>query len=163
MEKTLIKPHHLLDIFKLYGKGIEKFVPNPNYNHNFFLVGNSVINNKVITIQFTSSSDDICKPCIFLKNNTCADKFTYMNEVHIKNDYNENLDIKLMSLLEIRSLKDYEFKYIVELLNKKLSLDLINQVWDNCDKKDNMTRYKLTRDGLDKYINRYMKVTGNNL
>ena len=36
----VIKPHHLLDIFKLYGKGIENFVPDKNYNHNFYFIGN---------------------------------------------------------------------------------------------------------------------------
>ena len=34
----VIKPHHLLDIFKLYGKGIENFIPDKNYNHNFYLI-----------------------------------------------------------------------------------------------------------------------------
>ena len=53
----VIKPHHLLDIFKLYGKGIENFIPDKNYNHNFYLIGNAVIRNEVNKIRFTYSYD----------------------------------------------------------------------------------------------------------
>ena len=53
----VIKPHHLLDIFKLYGKGIENFIPDKNYTHNFYLIGNAVIRNEVNKIRFTYSYD----------------------------------------------------------------------------------------------------------
>lgn len=32
----VIKPHHLLDIFKLYGRGVETFVPDDKYKHDFY-------------------------------------------------------------------------------------------------------------------------------
>lgn len=59
----IIKLQHLLDIFKLYGKGLENFMNDKNFNHDFYLIRNSVIENKVDGIQFTYSHDDICKPC----------------------------------------------------------------------------------------------------
>ena len=88
----VIKPHHLLDIFKLYGKGIENFIPDKNYNHNFYLIGNAVIRNEVNKIRFTYSYDDICKPCYYLKNSVCNDYFS-VNGVDInKNKYNRPPD-----------------------------------------------------------------------
>lgn len=97
----VIKPHHLLDIFKLYGKGIENFIPDKNYNHNFYLIGNAVIRNEVNKIRFTYSYDDICKPCYYLKNSVCSDYFS-ANGVDIsKNKFNEKLDIRLMKLLNL--------------------------------------------------------------
>ena len=38
-----IKPHHFLDIIKLYGNGLEKFVPDKNYGHDFYKVGNIIL------------------------------------------------------------------------------------------------------------------------
>jgi hypothetical protein len=40
-----IKPHHFLDIIKLYGRGIEKFVPDQDYHHHFYAVANEIIKN----------------------------------------------------------------------------------------------------------------------
>ena len=118
----VIKPHHLLDIFKLYGKGIENFIPDKNYNHNFYLIGNAVIRNEVNKIRFTYSYDDICKPCYYLKNSVCSDYFS-ANEVDInKNKFNEKLDIRLMKLLNLKFDETYEFKnigYISKMVNSR--------------------------------------------
>lgn len=91
-----IKPHHLLDIFKSYGKGIEKFVPDEKYNHNFYFIGNAVIDNEIDNVEFTFGFDDICKPCNYLKENICIDEFYYNDNVYQKNNYNEKLDIRLI-------------------------------------------------------------------
>lgn len=65
----IIKPHHLLDIFKLHGKGINKFIPDEKFNHDFYLIGNAVIENRVKRIKFTYNYDNICEPCNYLKIN----------------------------------------------------------------------------------------------
>lgn len=31
----VIKPHHFMDIIKLYGGGIQVFVPDTDYGHDF--------------------------------------------------------------------------------------------------------------------------------
>lgn len=151
----IIKPHHLLDIFKLYGKGLENFIPDKKYNHDFYLIGNSVIENKVDEIQFTHNHDDICKPCKYLKNNICIDRFSYNNIIYGKNDYNEKLDIRLIHLLGIDDNKTYKFKDIIYLINKKISLELINLVWYSSNKEDNEIRYNFTKKGIEKYILKY--------
>ena len=47
MEEILIKPHHFVDIIKLYGSGIEVFVPDEKMGHDFYKVANEII--KMIT------------------------------------------------------------------------------------------------------------------
>lgn len=151
----VIKPHHLLDIFKLYGKGIENFIPDKNYNHNFYLIGNAVIRNEVNKIRFTYSYDDICKPCYYLKNSVCSDYFS-ANGVDInKNKFNEKLDIRLMKLLNLKFDEIYEFKNIIELFNSEISLKLINLAWYSSNQEDNIIRYKLTKKGIENFLSKY--------
>lgn len=47
MEDIIIKPHHLLDILKLYGKGIEKFVPDINHEHDFYKIANMIVSKEL--------------------------------------------------------------------------------------------------------------------
>ena len=151
----IIKPHHLLDIFKLHGKGINKFIPDEKFNHDFYLIGNAVIENRVKRIKFTYNYDNICEPCNYLKNKLCTDKFTYHNIVYDKNDYNEKLDIRLFRLLGIDKDKSYEFKDIVNLINKKMCIELINLAWYGSDKEDNESRYIFTKKDLEKFKLKY--------
>lgn len=49
----VIKPHHLIDIMKLYGAGVEHFVPDELYQHDFYKVANHIIENLDTELQFT--------------------------------------------------------------------------------------------------------------
>ncbi len=147
----IIKPHHLLDIFKLYGKGIERFVPNETYNHNFYLIGNAVIEDKINKVTFTYGCDDICKPCVCLKHGICEDTFLYKEIVYNKNSYNERLDKRL----DLDLCKIYEFSYIIYLFHTKVDLELINFVWNSNTCGENESRYEYIEKGLDKYIIKY--------
>ena len=53
MQTILIKPHHFIDIIKLYGAGIEKFVPDEKMGHDFYKVANMIIDNPLITLKLT--------------------------------------------------------------------------------------------------------------
>ncbi len=50
METITIKPHHFMDIIKLYGAGIESFVPDEKLGHDFYRIGNLRL------------SPNLCKP-----------------------------------------------------------------------------------------------------
>lgn len=45
MKTVIIKPHHFMDIFKLYGTGIEEFVPDQKMGHDFYAIANAIIKN----------------------------------------------------------------------------------------------------------------------
>ena len=74
----VIKPHHFMDIIKLYGGGIQVFVPDTDYGHDFYRAANEIIGNHRIQIKVTSGADDICGPCRFLgSENMYGLYFTY--------------------------------------------------------------------------------------
>jgi len=68
-----IRPHHFLDIIKLYGSGLEKFVPDREFGHDFWRVGNLILENHQVELKLVVGADDICKPCKFLKKGNCLD------------------------------------------------------------------------------------------
>lgn len=63
MNSILIKPHHFIDIIKLYGSGIDRFVPDEKMGHDFYKVANEIIDNPSVDLKLTIDGDDICKPC----------------------------------------------------------------------------------------------------
>lgn len=97
-----IKPHHFLDIIKLYGKGIEVFVPDENYNHNFYSVANEIINNHQIYIQLTIDGDDICSPCKYIDDDgICTDKIKHINGIGSKDEWNKILDKRIIEYTQV--------------------------------------------------------------
>lgn len=48
MEKITIKPHHFMDIIKLYGTGIERFVPDQKRGHDFYRIANLIVQNPTL-------------------------------------------------------------------------------------------------------------------
>ena len=53
MNSILIKPHHFIDIIKLYGSGIDRFVPDEKMGHDFYNVANEIIDNPSIDLKLT--------------------------------------------------------------------------------------------------------------
>lgn len=90
----VIKPHHLLDIFKLYGRGVE----------------------------------------------------------YSKNQYNEELDRRLIDRLGLETDKGYKFSDVILWVYGKLSLDLVEYVWRDREREENESRYEDTRRGMEKYL-----------
>ena len=48
-------------------------------------------------------------------------------------------------MLGIEDNKKYKFKDIIDLINNKISLELINLVWYGSNKEDNEIRYNFTK------------------
>lgn len=147
-----VKPHHLLDIFKLYGKGVEAFAPDEKYRHDFYAVGNRVIENRIGKVRFTWGCDDICKPCVCLKQNICSDTFLYGGTEYDKNSYNEALDRRLIDRLGLDVETEYEYTGIVDLICEKLDPELIEFVWQDRSREENKARYEDTRRGIEKHL-----------
>ena len=51
MEKITIKPHHFMDIIKLYGTGIERFVPDQKRGHDFYRIANLIVQNPTLMMK----------------------------------------------------------------------------------------------------------------
>lgn len=78
METMIIKPHHFIDIFKLYGSGIEEFVPDIKMGHNFYLIANKIMQNPYLDCRLTIGGDDICQPCHYYQNHQCQDIISHI-------------------------------------------------------------------------------------
>ena len=153
MNKIKIKPHHFLDILKLHGKGLDIFVPDDKYKHDFYKIANSIISGEVETIIFTISSDDICKPCIYNKNNKCSDNVK--NTDKSKELHNIGIDEKLMEELNLIEGEEVDTRYVLELLKDILCFRTYQYAWISADKEELDFRYKFGLIGLGKVIGKY--------
>jgi hypothetical protein len=146
-----IKPHHFLDIIKLYGKGIEKFVPDTKYNHNFYGVANDLIANHERELTITSGSDDICSPCIYLgKDKKCTDRLNKIGGIKFKNEWNEIIDKRIIEYTKMIEGKRYSAKELCEILFKHK--EHIYAVWNEESKSDKDSRYEAFCSGAKKYL-----------
>ena len=80
MNSILIKPHHFIDIIKLYGSGIDRFVPDEKMGHDFYKVANEIIDNPSVDLKLTIDGDDICKPCKKY-HEQCIDPLTHIQYI----------------------------------------------------------------------------------
>ena len=150
MEKILIKPHHFLDIIKLYGAGLDIFVPDEKMGHDFYKIGNTILKNKNIIINLTIDSDDICKPCKYCFDKKCIDVLNNIKEYDKKDEYNKALDNRIIKHFNLDLSCDYT---ALELCEIYLSdPDFIYKTW--MEEEDNVTekRYSLFISGAKKYI-----------
>lgn len=90
MDSILIKPHHFIDIIKLYGSGIDRFVPDEKMGHDFYKVANEIIDNPSVGLKLTIGGDDICKPCKKY-HEQCVDLLTHIQGYTSKDVYNKTL------------------------------------------------------------------------
>lgn len=152
--KILLKPHHFLDTIKLYGLGLNLFVPDSRYGHNFYKVGNSILKNPQSIIILTTKADDICKPCKFLKKSKCADKmrsFVYSS----KEEWNQIVDKKILKRLNLNEENGLTALEFCKLANQKLNSKIISEIWRERPKKETKRRIKYLLRGLDRYIEKF--------
>ncbi len=111
-----IKPHHFLDVIKLYGKGIERFVPDEKYNHDFYSVANDIMDNHQVLICVTLYNDHICGPCRYLDNGVCVDKIYHIEGISLKDEWNKVLDKRIMKYANVSENGNYTAHEFCKLL-----------------------------------------------
>lgn len=153
MKKVTIKPHHLLDIVKLYGAGIVKFVPNPKYNHDFYRIANIVMKKPKLIVTFTKGVDDICTPCIFNKDGFCTDTTKGNPHKYSSKDWwNKTIDGRIMDTLNIKEGDKMTVLKYFELAQTDLTPKKISAIWKERPKEETKRRKELLKLGLAKYI-----------
>ncbi len=143
-----LKPHHLLDILKLYGKGIDVFVPDSNFGHDFYRIANLIVQGNVSEIIFTQYEDDICLPCKYNLHHECVDNVK--NTQESKQMHNIKIDTSLMKNLNIEEKEKFKFIDVITLLNTKLDYTTIMEAWKHADKEEIDFRYTYIMKGLKK-------------
>ena len=147
----LVKPHHVLDIIKLYGAGYKKFVPDPAYGHDFFRVGNTILQKPNQKIKLTIKADDMCKPCKFNKNGSCADVVTNSKGFTSKQEWNKTIDTRLFSLFSFKEGDKMTVKEFYIRAKEKLTKKAIEKIWKERPKSETIRRVALLQKGLEDY------------
>lgn len=150
MKKILIKPHHFIDIIKLYGSGIEEFVPDQKMGHDFYKVANDIIHNPTVILNLTLLGDDICKPCKQY-HGKCIDGLTHIPGYTCKDDYNVTLDQRIIELYHLKE-EEYSALRLCEIILE--GKENIFQVWREEDNGVTNKRYELFVKGANKLLQR---------
>lgn len=148
MEDVLIKPHHFIDIIKLYGSGIEMFVPDEKMGHDFYKVANKIIANPSIRLRLTLYGDDICKPCKKYQGK-CIDGLTHIEGFTSKDEYNITLDAIIISLFDLHN-DSYSASQLCSIIFK--SKEYIYKVWNEEENEVTEKRFNLFTEGSNKYL-----------
>lgn len=154
VECIRIKPHHLLDILKLYGRGIEEFVKDIQFGHDFYKIANEIINLEVSEVIFTRDCDDICEPCKYRMGSKCSDYVSFLDN-YSKDKFNKEIDDKLFKLLGLKEETSYKFEDIFKLLMKNLRYSLFEEVWKYANEDELQFRYVFTIMGTYKVLQKY--------
>ena len=136
MNSILIKPHHFIDIIKLYGSGIDRFVPDEKMGHDFYKVANEIIDNPSVDLKLTIDGDDICKPCKKY-HEQCVDPLTHIQGYTSKDVYNKTLDKRIIKLYNLND-EYYTAKQLCSIIqNNKgcsvmiMDIDYFKSINDN--------------------------------
>ncbi len=147
----VIKPHHFMDIIKLYGAGIEVFVPDRGHGHDFYKAANEIVQNHNTYITLTDGADDICRPCRCLREDgICQDSISHIDGIASKDRYNKLLDQRIMAELGVCRDRLYTAE---ELCRRMGARDgLVEAVWKEEDEERMLERKRLFAAGVKKYL-----------
>ncbi|MED9811673.1 MAG: hypothetical protein UFX20_06220 [Longibaculum muris] len=146
----IIKPHHFMDIIKLYGSGIEVFVPDEKMQHDFYKIANEIIKNHQVKLSLTIDADDICQPCVQCINGICDNGLPKTLGNIKKDDYNKRLDQRLIDYLHLDLKEQYTALALCRIMYEKK--DIILKVWLEEDDKITQRRFELFQLGAKKYL-----------
>lgn len=144
-----IKPHHFVDIIKLYGAGIEVFVPDEKMGHDFYKIANMIISEPSVELKLTIGVDDICQPCHYCINGVCDDGLSSINGISKKDSYNKKLDQRIIDLLKLNIKHDYSAYELCRLMSK--DSDFIFDVWKEENDELTQKRYELFLKGTKQW------------
>jgi hypothetical protein len=152
MEKLIVKPHHFLDIIKLYGSGLECFVPAPDFGHDFYRVGNIILNNPDAIIRLTIKGDDICIPCKYFDGERCVGESKNNTQYPKKENWNKLIDSRLFKKLGLTEGEKIKSLDLVILAKNKIKEKDILEIWKE---KIIPQRAPFLLKGINKYIEKY--------
>lgn len=154
-ETLLIKPHHFLDIMKLFGSGLDSFVPNVEYGHNFWKVGNEILENPDIQLELTLGNDTICVPCKFSNGLICTGVTSADSEEISKDVWNKTIDQRLFDIFGFKNGTKISALELCKLAKEKISRADILAVWKEKPIEITEKRAVFLIAGIEKYLEKY--------
>lgn len=114
----LARPHHLIDIITQIG-GDAQFKPHA-YGHAVHIVAEQVMSDPDVGVVFVVGADDICKPCIHLVDGRCDDVLSQLDPPISKQDYNDDLDRRLLEFLGMSEGEQMAFRGYVGRIKERV-------------------------------------------
>ncbi len=154
-----IKPHHFMDIIKLYGAGIEVFERDLNYCHDFYRIGNIIIQQPDVMIKTTIHADDICVPCKYYADRSlgiCMDHISHIENIASKDDWNKIIDQRIIETAQIDLNQQYKAAEYCNMLYR--IGDNIFDIWREDDTVKTHRRRELFKLGAEKYLGRFPNI-----
>ena len=119
MNITPLRPHHIIDIVTQHGQN-SQFKPHP-YGHAVHTVAKNILNNINVAVKLIIEADEICQPCIhLLPSGQCDDILQKIDPPIPKQKYNDSIDSKLLSYLNIPPDSILTIKEYLESINSKI-------------------------------------------
>lgn len=147
-----IRPHHFMDMIKLYGKGIDVFVPDTDYNHDFFSVANKIVLNHDELVTITLKADTICTPCKYIgEDGACLDVIGHIPGITSKNAWNDVIDNRICTFSEVKedtTLTAESYCKILYAINERIA-----EIWLEESSTVKNERHKYFCLGAEKYLN----------
>lgn len=151
MDPITIKPHHFMDIIKLYGAGLETFVPDEALGHDFYRVGNMILTTPAQPLLLTTGGDHICFPCRQYRG-ACQDSLTHIPGYTSKDAYNRQLDTRILTLFSLTP-GPHPARTLCKTLYE--GRQKIFDVWQEEDAAATRRRFELFTAGAQKYLARW--------
>lgn len=146
-----IKPHHFIDIIKLFGRGIELFVPDEKYRHDFYAVANEIIKYNGTELKITIDRDDICSPCKYLGDDgLCTDNINHIDNITSKDEWNKILDRRIIKFAHISEDSKFTAAEFCKILYSMK--EMIFEIWKEEDDSAKKTRYEDFCTGAVKFL-----------
>ncbi len=155
-ETLLIKPHHFLDVIKLFGSGLDKFVPNMEYGHDFWKVGNDILENPNVQLQLTVDNDAICIPCKFSNGKICTGMTSANSKEISKDEWNKIIDLRLFKILGLDNGAKLSALDFCKVAQKKINRENIFEVWKEKPTDITEKRANFLLAGINKYLEKYI-------
>jgi len=152
--EILMKPHHFLDIIKLYGAGLEKFIPDIERGHDFWKIGNMVLENPDLIFRLTAGNDSICVPCKFNEKEKCIDVVEIDLGEMPKDEFNKAIDGNIFRKLGIEEGAVFSAREFCRLAKEKLGKEDIFEIWNQKSEAETEKRCEMLFAGFEKYLER---------
>jgi len=154
-ETLSIKPHHFLDIIKLFGSGLDKFVPNVEYGHDFWKVGNEILENPNVQLELTLDNDAICVPCKFSSGLICTGVTLVDSKEISKDEWNKLIDQRLLDIFGLKSGAKLSALELCKRAKEKVNRENIFAVWKEKPVEITEKRANFLMLGIEKYLQKY--------
>lgn len=146
-----LRIHHFFDIIRDFGSG--KNIEPHEFGHSYHLIAKQILGNPNLELTLVVASDDICKGCSHLIDNICDDLISHREDFSRKEDFNNHLDVRIMTVCDFISSEEYTPQKLCSLAVRYL--ENIEHIYKGNDVMHTEARKQNVLKGLQKYAEKH--------